>query len=154
MQRPTQYLVWLTRRGRCCRGCSLGLIQALTSPSPCPGRCAGMLLRACSALHLGSGDPGCRAELHHDGNLFRPVCHGGMCWLTPGDGTAASAVSPTSPHFSLLPPALTQPPRFLPGIPESQVVTLCPSDSDALYCHHPHAACCCLPRCGAPDGDE
>ena len=38
-----------------------------------------MLLRACCSLHLGGGDPGCGAELHHDRNLFRPVCHGGTC---------------------------------------------------------------------------
>lgn len=40
-----------------------------------------MLLRACSTLHLGSGDPGCRTELHHDRNLLRSVRHGGMCCL-------------------------------------------------------------------------
>lgn len=38
-----------------------------------------MLLRACCTLYLGSGDPGRRTELHHDRNLFWPVCHGGMC---------------------------------------------------------------------------
>ncbi|MXQ98498.1 hypothetical protein E5288_WYG008604 [Bos mutus] len=40
------------------------------------GCCAGVLLQAFCSLHLGGGDPGCGAELHHDRNLFRPVCHG------------------------------------------------------------------------------
>lgn len=136
-------------------------------PLPLPGCCSGMLLRACCSLHLGSGDPGRRTELHHDWNLFWPVCHGGMyCFdwyrLEEEEMALLLLINPillrsswTSPKlFSFLSQTLILLLCFLPGIPEPEMVTLCPSDSDPLYCHYPYSACCCLPRCRTSNGDE
>ena len=75
----------------------------------------------------------------------------------------------TLPFCPFLIPCLPEPPQtffcflfetfilllcFLPGIPQPKMVTLCPSESDPLYCHHPRSAYCCLPRRGASNRDE
>lgn len=51
-----------------------------------PGSGPGLLLRACGSLHLGSGHPGSRTELHHDRHLLWPVRDGGKsaCRFTSG----------------------------------------------------------------------
>lgn len=42
------------------------------------GSGAGLFLWPCGTLHLGRGDPCSWSELHHDWNVFWPVCHGGQ----------------------------------------------------------------------------
>lgn len=132
------------------------------------GCCSGMLLWACCTLHLGSGNPGCRTELHHDRNLFWPVCHGSTCcfdWyrLEKEEITLLLLLnlmlvrsSWTSPNLLLFPIPDIYPTSvfFFSGISKPKVVTLCTSDPDPLYCNYPHTACCRLPRCRTSNGDE
>lgn len=155
------------REKRRCFRCHLSRLWIQTSPLPLPGCCAGMLLRACCTLHLGSGDSGCRTELHHDRNLFWPVCHGGMCcgdWCRVEEEEIALLWLLINPMF--LKSSWTSWPFpvtrswhsscfcVFSGIPEPKMVTLCPSDSNPLYCHYPHSVCCRLPRCRASNRDE
>ncbi|XP_073161052.1 natural resistance-associated macrophage protein 1 isoform X3 [Lepidochelys kempii] len=66
------------------------------------GRHSGLLLRRCCSLYLGHRDSGSGAEFHHDRDLRRAVCHGGV---------PAAALVPLHPRA--LHPLLRHPPHRL-----------------------------------------
>lgn len=70
---PVRLLSEPVRGGACARRGGVGGLTTLLSP----GRDPGLSLRPCSPVHLGSGSPGRRAELHHDRHLRGTVCDGG-----------------------------------------------------------------------------
>ncbi|XP_051704009.2 natural resistance-associated macrophage protein 1 isoform X1 [Oryctolagus cuniculus] len=94
----------------------------------------GLPLRPRSALHLGCGSPGGRAELHHDRHLRGTVRDGGF------PAAALVSLRPRAPHSLLRHPAHRARGR-LPG-PEGPVRPKRPAQRGA----EPAAALCCAAR--------